>query len=196
VSISISHRLLSALGVFHSVVEISDEKDGSLWRQLIHASEEIPKEKSQQKIFLSHSIDDEGHWIPVLHELRTLLEHEVFSCSDSILSGSNWYKKIVVSLTQCDWVLFLISKNSLVSNFCAFEIGMARALRKPILLVSIDDSQPPSYAQDIQMEMLSRYCGTKPWLTLEEGLVDCILSFASIQSNLLNEDPCFGVEPV
>ena len=51
---------------------------------------------------------------------------------------------------------------------------MARALNKPMLMVSVDDSLPPSYAQDVRIN-LSRYCATRPWLTPEEALMECIL---------------------
>ena len=55
---------------------------------------------------------------------------------------------------------------------------MARALQKRVIMISIDGSLPPSYAQDVQMEMISRYRSTRPWLTPEEALVECVLQCA------------------
>ena len=175
VSISLSHRLLFALGAFDSVIEI---QDGSIWPQLQNAELQSPEEKSLQRIFLSHAVVDEAQWIPAFDELRSL-NHSIFSCSDSITSGSNWYTEIIHELTACDWILALVSEGFLRSTFCAFEIGMARTLNKPILLISIDDSFPPSYAQDLHMETLSRYCATRPWLTPQEALNEVVLTFAS-----------------
>ena len=181
VAISISYELLFALGPFDSILHIGEDKKGSLWLQLQQAENQDPKSTTPQNIFLSHAVVDEGRWIPVLDEFRHQLGHKVFSCSDSILSGSNWYEEIIGHLRDCDWVLCLISEGFRKSTFCAFEVGMARALQKPILMMSIDGVPPPSYAQDVQMEVLERYCATHPWLTLEEGLVECMLRFASIR---------------
>ena len=178
VAISVSDSLLFALGPFDSVVHITESEKGSLWVQLLQASIQKPTSGNRQNIFLSHAVVDEGHWIPALDGLRDQLGHRVFSCSDSIRSGSNWYEEITGHLHRSDWVLCLISQGFLRSTFCAFEVGMARALNKPMLMISIDDSLPPSYAQDVQMEMLSRYCATRPWLTPEEALMECILRFA------------------
>ena len=178
VSISISHQLLFALGSFDSVIELQDKPKNSLWSQLQQANRETPQENRPQCIFLSHAVVDEAQWIPALDELRTL-GHSIFSCSDSITAGSNWYTEIIRELTECDWVLCLVSKGFVRSTFCAFEVGMARTLNKPILLISIDDSFPPSYAQDLHMETLSRYCATRPWLTKKEALGEVVLTFAS-----------------
>ena len=182
VSISISHRLLFALGSFDSVIEIQDQPNRSLWSQLHNAKLQQPQTKRPQQIFLSHAVVDESKWIPALDELRTL-GHSIFSCSDSITAGSNWYTEIIQALTACDWVLALVSKGFVRSTFCAFEIGMARAMNKPMLFISIDGSFPPSYAQDLHMETLARYCATHPWLTQEEALSEVILSFASSYTN-------------
>ena len=179
VSVSISHRLLFALGAFDSIIEIRDELNTSLWAQLQNASLQPPQKESPQHIFLSHAVVDEAQWLPALDELRQTLGHTLFSCSDSIISGSNWYSEIIRELTACDWILCLISEGFLRSTFCAFEVGMARTLKKPILLVSVDDSFPPSYAQDLHMETLSRYCATRPWLTQKEALNEVVLTFAS-----------------
>ena len=179
ISISISHQLLFALGAFDSIIEIQDEPNHSLWSQLQNANLQPPQENSPQQIFLSHAVVDEAQWIPALDELRTL-GHSIFSCSDSITAGSNWYNEIIRELLECDWILALVSQGFLRSTFCAFEIGMARTLNKPILLVSIDNSFPPSYAQDLHMETLSRYCATRPWLTSKEALSEIALTFASV----------------
>ncbi|MAA79557.1 MAG: hypothetical protein CL916_09880, partial [Deltaproteobacteria bacterium] len=182
VSISISHQLLFALGSFDSVIEIQDESQKSLWVQLQNANLQSPQQRSPQRIFLSHAVVDEAQWIPALDEIRTSLGHSIFSCSDSITSGSNWYTEIIRELVECDWVLCLISKGFVRSTFCAFEVGMARALEKPMFLISIDDSFPPSYAQELHMETLSRYCATRPWLTQKEALSEAVLTFASTYS--------------
>lgn len=60
-------------------------------------------------------------------------------------------------------------------------MGMARSMHKPMLMISIDDTYPPSYVQDLHMETLSRYCANRPWLTRKEALIECILSFSSTE---------------
>ena len=181
VSISISHRLLFALGSFDTVIEIYDEEQKPLWVQLIKAEKKTPAKDIKHNIFLSHAVADEAKWLPKLNGIRNILGHSIFSCSDSIALGGNWYEHIVDHLSRCDWMLCLITKSFASSTFCAFEVGMARAVQKPIFMISVDDSLPPSYAQDLHMETLSRYCATRPWLSKEDALCESILTFASRQ---------------
>lgn len=88
VSINISHQLLFALGTFDSVLDLQDIQSSSLWGQL-HKKKSPPKKQKNPIIFLSHAVADEAQWLPAFHELRHVLGHTIFSCSDSIVSGSN-----------------------------------------------------------------------------------------------------------
>ena len=57
--------------------------------------------------------------------------------------------EIVGALTARDLFVVLLSEASLASPFCAFEIGYASALGKPLHLISLDGSLPPVFVQHL-----------------------------------------------
>jgi hypothetical protein len=59
--------------------------------------------------------------------------------------------------------------------YCAFEVGVAMALKKPIRIISLDGSSPPSFLQDVQAFDLQRLLIRKPWLTPVDGLLEAFL---------------------
>ena len=174
VAINISFEHLHMMSDVDEVRIIDDRKKIPIWTQL--QLEGVPhKKRTRQKIFLSHSVADEAILGSIVSFLRKGLQHEVFDCSDSILAGSLWYTEITKALKESDIMLCMLSSSFAQSTFCAFEVGMARALDKEIRIISIDDTLPPSYAQDIQMISVPRYQRAHPWLSIEETLLECIL---------------------
>ena len=138
---------------------------------------------SQRKIFLTHAIQDEDLLEPVIHKLRQDLGWEIFLCADSIQAGG-WFEQIEQELKNCDCQLFIVSKASIDSVFCAFETGLAMAWNKPIAMVGLDGHKPPAYLQHLQMFDCGRLANQKPWLNASEVLMDCTLSaLGSVGSN-------------
>ena len=174
VAINSDPSFLYRLGTIDDLKIINDDLKIPLWTQLQVETQKAQKEE-QRSIFLSHAVADEATLLTMLTMLRNQLGHHVFSCSDSIAAGGNWYMEISEALNHSDYVLCVLSESFSRSTFCGFEVGMARALKKNIRLVSIDDTLPPSYAQDIQMLSVPRYMRTHTWLTFEEALLECML---------------------
>ena len=174
VAINVASEHLHMMGKVDEVRIIDDRKKIPIWTQLQLEGHPY-KKRGRQRIFLSHSVADEATLRPVVSFLRKGLLHEVFDCSDSILAGSLWYTEITKALKESDVMLCMLSSAFARSTFCAFEVGMARALHKAIRIISIDDTLPPSYAQDIQMLSVPRYQQAHPWLSMEEAMYECVL---------------------
>ena len=125
---------------------------------------------SGRRVFISHAVSDEAVILPILGQLEGLFEIQFFICS-KIPSQANWYSEIEQHLRDCDVVWTFLSADFSQSTFCAFEIGMTRALKKNMILFSIDGSTPPTYIQHLQMHSLPRVQSHYPWLSKTEILI-------------------------
>lgn len=65
------------------------------------------------------------------------------------------------------------------SHFCSFEVGMASALQKPLILISLYGSMPHVFIQHLQAIDLPRIVRQKPWLSIEDALLDELLRVLS-----------------
>jgi len=80
------------------------------------------------------------------------------------------------ALRNQDRFIALLSKISLASHFCSFEIGSANALSKPIALISLDGSVPPVFVQHIQAIDLPRILLQESWLDPQDALLRELLN--------------------
>jgi hypothetical protein len=126
-------------------------------------------------VFLSHAVADEPVLLPVISALRDHFGVSVFSCADSIDSGTAWKAEVEEQLRRAETVLFISSEAANRSVFCAFEIGMALARNKDLRIVTLAGSLPPSYIQDIQANDVERLLRRKPWLGPTDGLMEACL---------------------
>jgi len=148
-----------------------------LWRSLMEAIERKPErgQVEQARVFLSHATEDEALLQAPLDALREL-GVEVFSCGDSIPPGARWWDTLMAALRACDRVLLVLTPASRRSTWCAFEVGTALALNKPVQLLSVDGEPPPSYVGHLQMLDLPRRRMVRPWLTEQEAILDALLA--------------------
>lgn len=123
----------------------------------------------QQMIFVSHSIQDEHILLPVLDKLEQQYPIEVFVCA-KMPSGVNWYTTIHDALNRCNTVWAFCSEGFRQSTFCAFELGLAQGINKPIVPILLDASSPPLFLQHQNMPSVSRLLLQKPWLSKEQAL--------------------------
>ena len=122
------------------------------------------------RIFVSHAVYNEGILLPVLEQLSGLYKIDFFICSN-ISSQANWYSEIEQHLRTSDVVWAFLSKAFAQSTFCAFEVGMARALQKRMHVFSIDAAAPPAYIQHQHLQSLDRVQSHFPWLSQSEVLI-------------------------
>ncbi|MDP6507243.1 MAG: toll/interleukin-1 receptor domain-containing protein, partial [Planctomycetota bacterium] len=125
--------------------------------------------------FISHAVADESLIMPAVEYLRQYFDAGLFLCADSIETGSVWQKEITEALEAKDCFICLLSEASLASHFCSFEIGVASALEKPLIQISLDGSMPHVFIQHLQAIDLPRIVKQKPWLDVEDALLDELL---------------------
>ena len=126
--------------------------------------------------FISHAVQDEPMLMPVVTYLRRYFQADLFVCADSIQPGSGWHDTILDALRDQDRFIALLSKISLASHFCSFEMGAANALSKPIALISLDGSVPPVFVQHIQAIDLPRILLQESWLDPQDALLRELLN--------------------
>lgn len=132
--------------------------------------------KSQlPSIFLSHAVLDEELLMPAIEYLNQYYKTDIFTCADSIRSGSRWQKEIIRALNTQDIFVILLSEAYNRSLFCAFEVGCAYALEKNMVAISLDGSMPPAFIQHLQVTDLPRIQKRMPWLDIKDILVDELL---------------------
>jgi hypothetical protein len=187
--ISATKRTLIAVGIQagfigrafegFDVVAIEDGPPAQLWRSVLGAVDQVPEPieiQSPPRVFLSHSVADEGRLFGVVESLRRDFGVDVFVCADSIRSGSRWHDEIRSELQGCDALIFISSTQANVSVFCAFETGYAAALGKPLHIIGLDGDGPPTHLSDVQAIDVLRLKARKPWLAGDEALLEAFLT--------------------
>ena len=138
-----------------------------------------PIQLVKTNIFVSHAVADEPLLMPILKRIAYVYDIQFFICAD-IGNEEHWYTEIETHLKKCDLVWAFTSNSFVQSTFCAFEIGMTRALDKSLHIFSIDASKPPAYVQHQQIQSLQRIHMHYPWLSEMEVLEQmCLQSLGS-----------------
>lgn len=103
--------------------------------------------KDKISVFVSHS-DKEKE---IAARLKSgLASFDVFLAHQDIAGGSDWTKALYEKMQQCDVVLVLLSKEYHAAWFTDQEAGMAYAMSKPILPISIDGTKPYGFMAKYQ----------------------------------------------
>ena len=128
-----------------------------------------PETSPIQSIFVSHSIQDEHLLLPIFERLTQHHNVNIFLCAN-MTAGVDWYHNIETAIKECDVLWVCCSQGLTQSTFCAFEIGLAQGLNKPIRPIMIDNTPPPLFLQHQNMPSLSRLILQQPWLSKSQGL--------------------------
>ncbi len=147
-----------------------------LWAELISALDGGPTAAAAlpERVFLSHASADEESLEPLAAYLRGL-GVEVFLCADSIASGSGWQRQITKALDSAPAVLFMLSRASASSVFCAWELGYAMARGLPLRVVGLDGTAPTAPIQHLQVMDVPRLRRARPWLDESEAVLLAML---------------------
>lgn len=97
------------------------------------------------KLFISHSSRDNAQALALSQWLHTQGWDEQFLDLDperGIAAGERWEQALYQAAHTCEAVLFLISTNWLVSNWCLKEFRLAHKLNKRLFGVLIEDINP------------------------------------------------------
>lgn len=99
------------------------------------------------KIFISYSHKDSDFVKKIYNELKET-PYTVFMDKYEIQVGDNIKDKINEMMVSSDYIIFVESKNSIDSDWAKSEIEKAKALKKKILPLKIDKSEPPSFLKN------------------------------------------------
>jgi hypothetical protein len=107
--------------------------------------------KRKISIFISHSNKDNTF---VNRLIESLEENSIFTSTDekALSVGDNLANKLERIMTNCDYIIFVISKNFTESEWVRREIDMAVELKKRILPIVIDDlneKEIPHFLRDL-----------------------------------------------
>lgn len=91
--------------------------------------------------FLSHSGRDVDRAINLKNELAKF-DIDVFVASRGITGGKIWRKELVEAIKRCSFFIVLLSENYHKGRYTDQEFGIAEALDKMIIPVSINDTRP------------------------------------------------------
>ncbi|GEM_PF-1028930 len=90
------------------------------------------------KLFISYSRQD-SHWVYGLHDnLRENPLHDTW-IDRNLVASTDWWDMILTQIEKCDCFIFVMSPDSLVSDYCVTECEYALALNKPILPLMLKD---------------------------------------------------------
>ena len=183
-----SSQLLAALFSQAQVIDLSEVDPLRAFKRIqtlladpdaITSSALSPPSTLLKSAFISHAVKDEALIMPVMDYLRTYFQADLFLCADSIPPSTNWQDTILAALQKQSYFVLLLSQATLASHFCSFEIGVAYALKKPIILLSLDRSRPPTFIQHLQSIDVNRLMQQKPWLDEQDILLDELLKSLS-----------------
>ena len=101
----------------------------------------VPYEGKRPFLFISYAHATTDQVIPairLLHEGQYRIWYD-----EGIPAGADWPETVADHMRRCGAVLFFFSEPAVNSSNCFNEISAARALRKPILAISLDNSSVP-----------------------------------------------------
>ena len=99
-----------------------------------------PYEGGRPFVFISYAhkqSDQVVDTIRILHEKGWRLWYD-----EGIPAGSDWPVNIAQHMQRCERVIFFLSKRALESPNCFSEIRTAARLNKPMLVVSLEETEP------------------------------------------------------
>ena len=128
-----------------------------------------PETSFSRSIFISHSIQDEHLLLPVFDRLKQHYSINPFLCAN-MTPGVDWYHSIETAIHGCDVLWVCCSQGLTQSTFCAFEIGLAQGLNKPIQSIMLDNTPPPAFIQHQNIPSIPRLRLQRPWLSTSQAL--------------------------
>jgi formylglycine-generating enzyme required for sulfatase activity len=99
------------------------------------------------RLFISYARIDKAYCIRVVDVLNA---HTIWY-DQRLYAGQNWWKEILRRLEWCDGFVYIISRDSLESDYCKREFEIAQSMGKPIIPIVIHpDVNIPEHLLDVQ----------------------------------------------
>ena len=122
------------------------------------------------QVFVSYDRADRhltDRFIPLI---RRVYGNDSVWFDDDIRGGADWWQMILTEIGQCDLFVYLISDDSLESEYCQAEMREAVRLKKQILPVIVRQFNPP-YPGNIELELAEILRRTQ-YVDMSSGLDD------------------------
>ncbi|MEO1644280.1 MAG: toll/interleukin-1 receptor domain-containing protein, partial [Chloroflexota bacterium] len=145
------------------------------------------------RIFISYSRADTNFVEQFLPLAKRLFPDHQFFYDDHITGGEDWWQRILAEIAKADLFIYLLSNDSLESDYCQAEFREAQRLRKAILPVIVRRLQLQRAPEDIQSEIRRLN-----WVDMQKGFkdVDAYTRLqSSIRQHLLNISDSADVSP-
>jgi len=91
------------------------------------------------KIFISYSRVDTSFIKPFVDNLARLYGHDNIWYDDKIHGGQDWWQLILDKVKWCEVFIYLLSNESVASDYCQAEFDEAQRLQKHIITVQVRD---------------------------------------------------------
>lgn len=91
------------------------------------------------KIFISYSRVDREFIKPLYANLARMYEHQNVWYDDRIPGGHKWWNRIMERVAWCDIFIYVLSNESVQSNYCQAEFEEAQRLQKFVITVQARD---------------------------------------------------------
>jgi hypothetical protein len=127
-------------------------------------------ELRQPRLFISYSRVDRHTTEQLVKHLRRSYDNVWYD--ESLHGGAIWWNEILNQIATCDIFLYLMSRDSVESNYCRAECKEAQRLHKQILPILIRARTPiPLEIQPIQIVDLSRGVTPETISDLQSALI-------------------------
>lgn len=105
------------------------------------------------RLFVSYARVDKPYCIEIVN---TLNAHDVWY-DERLYAGQHWWKEILRRLDWCEGLVYLLSPDSVASEYCRKEYDLARSLGRHIFPVVIRENTPvPGSLDEVQYIDLSK----------------------------------------
>src|SRR5690349_8901901 len=130
------------------------------------------------KLFISYARVDKPYCIHIVENLDV---HETW-LDQRLYAGQHWWKEILRRLDWCEGFIYLLSPDSIASEYCRKEFELAKNLGRQIFPVIIrEDTVVPDWLMEYQYADVSK--GTN-----SDGLVVLLHSLTLAERELLTKD--------
>ena len=95
-----------------------------------------------ERIFISYSHAD----ATTVNRITQIIEHASSLpvwFDNNLRGGDNFFSVIANQIVECDYFVFIVSANSIISDWCLRELEFAASERKRILAVLLDKAPIP-----------------------------------------------------
>lgn len=101
------------------------------------------------KIFVSYCTKDIEEIKPILQQIQTIKDTDLFFADQTLNPGDHISQRIISYITNCDVFILFYSKSACDSTYVQHEIGVAKANDKLIIPILLDETKPDGMLQGI-----------------------------------------------